>query len=256
MIHPTAIVDPKAEIAADVEIGPYAVIGSHVHIGSGTTVGAHAVIEPYVTIGDNCKIFQFAAIGAVPQDLKFGGEKSHVKIGKECVVREFVTIHRGTEQGGGVTEIGDGCLLMNYSHVAHDCKVGRRVVMANCATLAGHITIGDYATIGGLVGIHQFTQVGEYAFISGLTAVTMDIPPYVTAAGERASLRGLNLVGLKRHGFSETSLKALKKAYRIFFRTGLTQSEAVRRVQEEVEMVPEVVRMLDFIKSSKRGVTR
>jgi UDP-N-acetylglucosamine acyltransferase len=256
MIHPTAIVDPKAEIDADVQIGPYAVIGPHVHIGSGTTVGAHAVIEPYVAIGPNCRIFQFAAIGAIPQDLKFGGEKSDVKIGQGSIIREFVTIHRGTEQGGGVTQIGDECLLMNYAHVAHDCKVGRRVVMANCATLAGHITIGDYATIGGLVAIHQFAKIGEYAFIGGMTGVPKDIPPYVMASGERAALHGLNLVGLKRHGFSEKSIKELKKAYRIIFRIGLTMTEAMRRVQAEVEMVPEVVRLVEFVQSSERGVTR
>jgi UDP-N-acetylglucosamine acyltransferase len=256
MIHPTAIIDPKAEIDSNVQIGPYAVIGPNVFIGSGTTIGPHAVIDAYVTIGAGCKIFQFAALGAIPQDLKFGGEKSYVKIGTGCVIREFVTIHRGTEKGGGVTEIGEECMLMNYAHVAHDCKIGRRVVMANCATLAGHIAIGDHATIGGLVAIHQFAKVGEYAFIGGMTAVPKDIPPYVIASGERASLRGLNLVGLKRHGFSQKVLKELKKAYRIIFRIGLTHTEALRRVAAEVEQIPEVVRLTDFIKSSERGITR
>lgn len=256
MIHPTAIVDPKAEIDSSAEIGPYAVIGPEVAIGAGAAVGAHAVIDAYTTIGANCRIFQHAAIGAVPQDLKFGGEKSYVKIGQGTIIREFVTVHRGTELGGGVTEIGEGCLLMNYSHVAHDCKVGRRVVMANCATLAGHITIGDNATIGGLVAIHQFAKVGEYAFIGGMTGVPKDIPPYVIASGERASLHGLNLVGLKRHGFSDKTLAELKKAYRILFRIGLTQTEALRRVAAEVEQVPEVVKLVQFIESSERGVTR
>jgi UDP-N-acetylglucosamine acyltransferase len=256
MIHPTAIVDPAAEIDSSAEIGPYAVIGPFVEIGPGATVGAHAVIESYTAIGANCRIFQYAAIGAVPQDLKFGGEKSYVRIGQGTIIREFVTVHRGTESGGGVTEIGEGCLLMNYAHVAHDCKVGHRVVMANCATLAGHITIGDNATIGGLSAIHQFARVGEYAFIGGMTGVPKDIPPYVIASGERANLHGLNLVGLKRHGFSSKTLSELKKAYRILFRIGLTQTEALRRVAAEVEQIPEVVRLVQFIESSERGVTR
>jgi UDP-N-acetylglucosamine acyltransferase len=214
------------------------------------------VIEPYVIIGPNCRIFQYAAIGAIPQDLKFGGEVSYVKIGRGSIIREFVTIHRGTTRGGGVTEVGEECLLMNYSHVAHDCKIGRRVVMANNATLAGHITIGDYCTIGGLSAIHQFTKVGEYAFIGGKTGVPKDIPPYVIASGERARLHGLNQVGLKRHGFSPKTLGELKKAYRIVFRIGLTLNQAVERVKAEVDQVPEVVKFIDFIKSAERGITR
>lgn len=256
MIHPTAIVSPKAELEPDVEIGPYSIIGDNVFIGKGTTIGSHAVIEPYVTIGQRCRVFQYAAIGAIPQDLKFGGEVSYVKIGRGCIIREFVTIHRGTNMGGGVTEIGEECLLMNYTHIAHDCKIGRRVVMANNATLAGHIEIGDFATIGGLSAVHQFAKIGEYAFIGGKTGVPKDIPPYVIAAGERASLRGLNTVGLKRQGFSRQTLTQLKKAYRIIFRIGLTLNEAIERVQAEVEQIPEVVRFIEFIKSSERGITR
>jgi UDP-N-acetylglucosamine acyltransferase len=256
MIHPTAIVSPKAEIDSRVEIGAYSIIGDKVCVGSGTSVGAHVVIEPYVIIGPNCRIFQYAAIGAIPQDLKFGGEVSYVKIGRGSIIREFVTIHRGTTRGGGVTEIGEECLLMNYSHVAHDCKIGRRVVMANNATLAGHITIGDYCTIGGLSAIHQFTKVGDYAFIGGKTGVPKDIPPYVIASGERARLHGLNQVGLKRHGFSQKTLGELKKAYRIVFRIGLTLNQAVERVKAEVDQVPEVVKFIDFIKSAERGITR
>ena len=256
MIHPTAIVDPKAEIDSNVEIGPFSVIREQVFIGSGTTVGAHVVIEPYVEIGQNCRVFQYAAIGAVPQDLKFSGEVSYVKIGKGTVVREFVTIHRGTNLGGGVTEIGEECLLMNYTHVAHDCKIGRRVVMANNATLAGHITIGPYTTIGGLCAIHQFVSVGPYAFIGGMTGVPKDIPPFVIASGERAKLHGLNLVGLKRHGFSQKTIGELKKAYRIIFRLGLTLNQAIERLKAEVNQIPEIVELIDFIKSSERGITR
>lgn len=256
MIHPTAIVSPKAELDSNVEIGPYSIIGESVFIGSGTVIGSHVVIDPYVTIGSNCKIFQYAAIGAVPQSLRFGGEKTYVKIGRGCMIREFVTIHRGTGFGGGVTEIGEDNFLMAYTHIAHDCKIGRKVVMANNATLAGHITIGDYATVGGLVAIHQFVRIGDYAFIGGKSAIPKDIPPYVIAAGDRAKLHGLNLVGLKRQGMSPKTLSLLKKAYRIFFRIGLTVNEAVERVRAEVEQVPEVVKFIEFIKSSERGVTR
>jgi UDP-N-acetylglucosamine acyltransferase len=256
MIHSTAIVSPKAELDINVEIGPYSIIGESVFIGSGTVVGSHVVIDPYVTIGPDCKIFQYAAIGAAPQSLKFEGEKTYVKIGRGCMIREFVTIHRGTKFGGGVTEIGEDNFLMAYTHVAHDCKIGRKVVMANNATLAGHITIGDYATVGGLVAIHQFVRIGDYAFIGGKSAIPKDIPPYVIAAGDRAKLHGLNLVGLKRQGMSPKTLSLLKKTYRIFFRIGLTVNEAVERARAEVEQIPEVVKFIEFIKTSERGVTR
>ena len=256
MIHPTAIVDPKAELGSNVEIGPYTVIRDNVFIGSDTVIGPHVVIEPYVTIGAECRIFQFAAIGAPPQSLKFKGEKTYLKIGRGTVMREFVTIHRGTGFGGGVTEIGEECFLMNYTHVAHDCKIGRKTVLANNATLAGHITIGDYATVGGLSAIHQFVKIGDHAFISGLSGVPKDIPPYVIASGHRVSLHGLNIVGLKRHGISENTILALKKTYRIIFRIGLTVKEAVERVRAEVEQVPEVVNFIKFVESSQRGITR
>ncbi len=256
MIHPTAIVSPGASIADNVEIGAYSVIGEHVTIGEGTWIGPHVVIDPYVSIGEQCRIFQFAAIGAVPQDLKFGGEESEVRIGSEVTIREFVTIHRGTEGGGGVTSIGDKSLLMAYTHVAHDCHVGKMVVLANTATLAGHIVVGDNAIVGGLVAIHQFVRVGDYAFVGGKSAVVKDVPPYVIASGDRAVLHGLNRVGLKRHGFSSKALAALKKTYRIIFRYGLTQHEAISRVRAEVEMLPEVEHFIDFIKESPRGVTR
>lgn len=256
MIHQTAIVDSKAEIDSNVEIGPYSIIGKNVCIGSGTTIKSHVVIDSYVEIGSNCHIFQYAAIGAVPQSLKFEGEETHVKIGKGTIIREFVTIHRGTKFGGGITEVGEENLLMAYTHVAHDCKIGDKVVMSNNTTLAGHITIGNYATVGGLVAIHQFVRIGDYAFIGGKSAVVKDIPPYVMVAGDRAKLHGLNTVGIKRHGFSQDTLLALKKTYRIIFRIGLTLNEAIERVKAEVEQIPEVVYFIDFIQSSQRGVTR
>ena len=256
MIHETAIINPGAEIDSNVDIGAYSIIGDNVFIGSGTVIGPHVVIDPFVTIGRNCRIFQYAAIGAVPQSLKFEGEKTYVKIGNGTIIREFVTIHRGTGFGGGITEVGEENFLMAYTHIAHDCRVGRKVVMANNATLAGHITIGDHATIGGLVAVHQFVKIGEYAFVGGKSAVVKDVPPYVIAAGDRAELHGLNSVGLKRHGFSPTTLSLLKKTYRIIFRIGLTMNEAIERVRAEVEQVPEVVNFIDFIRSSQRGVTR
>jgi UDP-N-acetylglucosamine acyltransferase len=256
MIHPTAIIDPRSDIGAHVDIGPYAIIGEHVTIGEGTTIGPHVVIDPYVSIGPECRIFQFASIGAIPQAIKFGNEVTHVRIGRRTTVREFATINRGTGFGGGVTEVGDECFLMAYTHVAHDCRLGNRVILANAATLAGHITIGNGATVGGLVAIHQFVRVGDYAFIGGTSSVVKDIPPYVIAAGDRATLHGLNSVGLKRNGFSDSTLALLKKAYRIVFRIGLTLNEAIQRVQAEVESIPEVAAFIEFLQSSQRGVTR
>ena len=256
MIHPTAIVDPSAEIDKDVTIGPYAVVEEEVRIGSGTTVGPHATIEKYTTIGENCQISQYASIGGAPQDLKFHGEKTYLKIGSGTIIREFVTINRGTEFGGGITELGENNYLMAYTHIAHDCKTGKHVILANNSTLAGHIEIGNYATVGGLVAIHQFVQIGDYAYIGGKSAVVKDIPPYVIASGDRATLHGLNNVGLKRHKFSKQSLKELKKAYRIFFRIGLTVKQSLERVKAEVEMTPEVKNFVDFIVNSNRGVTR
>lgn len=256
MIHPTAIVDSKADLGSNVNIGAYSIIGPNVQIGSGTVIGPHVVIRPYVEIGSDCQIYQYASIGEVPQAIKFQGEETHVKIGRGSVLREFVTVNRGTEFGGGITEVGEENFLMAYVHIAHDCKTGRNVIMANNATLAGHIVIEDFVTVGGLVAIHQFVRIGDYAYIGGKSAVVKDIPPYVIAAGDRAKLHGLNSVGLKRQGFSQETLSCLKKAYRIIFRIGLTQNEALERVKAEVEQVPEVINFIRFIKSSQRGITR
>lgn len=256
MIHPTAIISPDAHLAEDVDIGPYSIIGHHVTVGAGTQIKGHVVIDPYTEIGRNCRIFQYAAVGAPPQAVKFQDEETWVKIGDNCVVREFVTIHRGTKDGGGLTQIGEGCLLMNYTHIAHDCKVGRNVVMSNNATLAGHITVDDHAILGGLVAIHQFVRVGEYAFVGGKSVVVKDIPPYMLASGDRATLHGLNKVGLQRHGFSPTAISQLKRAYRLIFRFGLTLNEALRRVEAEVEPVPEIKHLIAFIRSTERGITR
>jgi len=256
MIHPTAIIDSQADIDSNVQVGPYSIIGANVNIGSGTVIGPHVVIQPHVEIGPDCHVFQYASIGAVPQALKFQGEETYVKIGRGTVIREFVTVNRGTGFGGEITEVGEENFLMAYVHIAHDCKTGRNVILANNATLAGHIVIEDFVTVGGLVAIHQFVRIGHYAYIGGKSAVVKDIPPYVIAAGDRAKLHGLNSVGLKRHGFSQETLSSLKKAYRIIFRIGLTLNEAIERVKAEVEQVPEVNDLIHFIKSSERGITR
>ncbi len=256
MIHPTAIIDPSAEIDSNVKIGPYSIIKSDVCIGSGTKIGPYATIDQYVTIGHDCQIFQYSSIGAAPQDLKFTGEKSYLKIGSGTIIREFATINRGTELGGGYTEVGENNYLMAYTHIAHDCITGNNVVLANNATLGGHVIVGNHVTLGGLVAVHQFAQIGDYAYIGGKSAVVKDIPPYVIAAGDRASLHGLNNVGLKRNDFSKSSIAQIKKAYRIVFRIGLTTKQAAERVKAEVEQIPEVKNFMNFIKNSSRGVTR
>lgn len=257
MIHPTAIVDPKAEIAEDVGIGPYSVIEKDVFIGDGTRIGPHVIIREGTRIGRQCHIFQFSSIGEAPQAFAYKGEKTYLLIGNQNIFREFVTIHRGTVPGGGKTIIGDNNYFMAYAHVAHDCQIGNQVVMANGATLAGHIQIEDHAIIGGLSAVHQFCQIGTHAFLSGLTGVSLDIPPYTLASGSRAKLFGLNLVGLKRHHFSEETLRALKKAYRTIFRSGLTLEKAIRQLSEdEISRIPEVRHLLQFIQNSKRGICR
>jgi UDP-N-acetylglucosamine acyltransferase len=256
MIHPTAIIDPKAEIDENVSIGPYTVIRDHVRIGSGSVIESHVFIDHFVEIGSDCKIFQFASVGTDPQAIKFKGEETWLKIGKNSIIREFATLNRGTEFGGGVTEIGEGCFLMAYTHVAHDCRLGNGVIMANNATLAGHVDIGDHVTVGGLVAIHQFVRIGDYAFIGGKSAIVKDIPPFVIAAGDRATLHGINKVGLQRRGLSPETVSQLKKAYRIIFRIGLTVKESVERVLAEVDNTPEVLKLVEFMNSTQRGVTR
>ncbi len=256
MIHPTAIIDPSAEIDSNVKIGPYSIVESDVCIASGTEIGPYATIDQYVTIGHDCKIFQYASIGAAPQDLKFTGEKSYLKIGSGTIIREFATINRGTELGGGYTEVGEKNYLMAYTHIAHDCITGNNVVLANNATLGGHVIVGDHVTLGGLVAVHQFSKIGDYAYIGGKSAVVKDIPPYVIAAGDRATLHGLNNVGLKRNDFPKSTIAQLKKAYRIVFRIGLTIKQASERVKAEVEQVPEVKNFMNFIQNSSRGITR
>lgn len=260
MIHPTAIIDPDAQIGADVEIGPYAVIGPKVTVGDGCAIGGHALVESHTRIGKGTRISAYASIGAPPQDLKFRGEDTWVEIGEGCTIREYVTVNRGTSQGGGMTRVGKGVLLMAYCHVAHDCRLGDRVIMANAATLAGHVDVGTGAIIGGLVGVHQFVRIGTFSIVGALSGVPLDIPPYVTAVVSRGAkgtgLYGLNLIGLKRNRFSAETIAALKKAYRILFRSGLPAQEALARVEAECGGFPETRHLVEFIRSSKRGIQR
>ena len=256
-IHPTAIIHPSAELAADVVVGPYAVIDEEVKIGHGCSIQAHARIAPYTTIGDRCEVYSFASVGTPPQDLKFDGRRTETVIGNDNTIREFVTINRGSVgEGEGVTRIGDHCLFMAYSHVAHDCIIGNQVIMANAATLAGHVILQDHAILGGLSAVHQFVRIGTHAFIGGTTGVDRDIPPYVLAAGNRAKLRGLNTVGLKRRDFSEDAIKALKECYRIVFRQELPIKEALDEAERRLGDVKEVRIFVDFIRESERGITR
>lgn len=255
-VHPTAIVSPGSELAEDVVIGPYSVIGPHVRIGAGTTVGPHVVIDGDTTIGKGNRFLQFAAVGGPPQDLKYRGERTRLEIGDGNTFREFCTVHLGTEGGGGVTRIGDGCLLMAYVHVAHDVQLGNRVVMSSSAQCAGHVIVEDYAILGGVSGVHQFSRIGKHAFVGAMTGVGMDVPPFCIAAGARAELSGLNVVGLQRHGFPEEQIARLKDAYRLLFRSKLTLKEAVERVRAEVPADENVEHLLRFVESSQRGLTR
>jgi UDP-N-acetylglucosamine acyltransferase len=255
-IHPTAIVAPGAVLGEDVEVGPFAVVGAEVRIGRGTVVGPHAVIEGRTTIGERNRIFQFAALGAIPQDLKYHGEPTELRIGDDNQIREFTTLHMGTAGGGGLTSVGNHNLLMNFSHVAHDCHVGDRAVLANGATLAGHVIVEDQVIVGGLAGVHQFVRLGESSMLGGGAMVVQDVPPFCVVQGDRAGLVGLNIEGLRRRGFAEDEMRALRSAYRSLFRSGLTVREAVRKVRAEQEPTAAVDRLLDFVESSKRGICR
>ena len=255
-IHPTAIVAAGAMLASDVSVGAYSLIGPRVRIGAGTVVGPHVVIEGNTAIGARNHIFQFASIGAVPQDLKYHGEDSELRIGDDNRIREFCTLQPGTEGGGMLTRIGSGNLLMNYSHIAHDCLLGDRTIVANGVQLGGHVTIEDGAVLGALAGIHQFVRLGESAIVGAGSMVSQDVPPFCNATGDRATLHGLNSLGLKRRGLSDEVIQAIKRAYRIMFQSNLRTVEALARIRTELPGVPEVERFAVFIESSERGVCR
>ncbi len=255
-IHSTAIIERGAELDPSVEVGPYAVIGPRVCIGPRTKIGPHAVLQGHTTIGADNQIFQFASVGAIPQDLKYAGEPTRLEIGDGNQIREFATLHLGTAGGGGLTRVGSKNLFMANSHVAHDCQIGDHVILANCASLGGHVQIEDGAIFGGLSAVHQFTRVGKLAFISGGAMVAQDVPPYCTVQGDRAQLIGLNTVGLTRAGLDDAAVRRMKRAYRIFFRSKLGLREAVARVRAEYGGHPEIDHLVGFIEGSERGIAR
>ena len=255
-LHSTAIVHPEAKLHPSVEVGAYAVIGPKVRIGAGSKIGPHAVIDGDTVLGERNRVWQFASVGAEPQDLKYAGEDTQLVVGDDNMIREFTTLHKGTVGGGGVTKIGNKNLFMAYSHVAHDCQVANGCVFANSATLAGHVEVGDFVTVGGLSAVHQFTRIGKYAFIAGGSMVVMDVPPYCTAQGDRAELVGLNTVGLTRRGFTDEQLRRVKEAYRLMFRSKLGFNEGLAQVRAELGEHPELEEFIGFLTTSKRGITR
>ncbi len=252
-IHPLAIVHPEATLAPDVEVGPATLIEKDVSIDSGTTIAANVFITGKTRIGKNNKIFTGAVIGTEPQDLKFRGEKTSVEIGDNNIIREYVTIHRGSASGRGKTTIGNNCFLMVSSHIAHDCCIGNSVGMTNLTTLGGHVIIEDGAWIGGMVGIHHFVRVGKLSFIGGYSKVVKDVPPFMLADGRPTKIRGLNIVGLKRANFSDAQISTLKKAYQLLYRSELNISQALERIECEIEKTSEVAELTQFIKDTPNG---
>jgi UDP-N-acetylglucosamine acyltransferase len=252
-IHPSALVDPSAELGRDVDIGPFAIVGPDACLGDRCRIGPHATLERNVRLAADVRVGQGSILGGDPQDLKYQGEESWVEIGEGTVIREYATINRGTASSG-VTRVGRSCFIMSYVHLAHDCHIGDGVIIANGTQLAGHVTILERATLSGLVAAHQFTTIGAYAFVGGMSRVNQDIPPYVKAVGNPIELYGLNSIGLQRAGFSPETVTALKRIYRLFFNSELNLSQAVDRARTELPPLPEVENFLEFVSSSQRGV--
>ncbi|HEY3150360.1 MAG TPA: acyl-ACP--UDP-N-acetylglucosamine O-acyltransferase [Candidatus Binatia bacterium] len=255
-VHPTAIVDLRAELDSSVEVGPYCLLGAGVKIGKESKIHSHAVIQGRTTLGEGNEVFPFATIGSIPQDLKYKGEPSELLIGNRNTIREYVSLNPGTAGGGMVTRVGDRNLLMMYCHIAHDCIIGNHNVIANGATLGGHVVIEDFVIVGGLVGIHQFVKIGTGAILGAGSMVSKDVPPYCNATGDRARLRGLNVEGLKRRGFQKSVIEAIHKAYRIAFQSRLKTDDALKKIRQEMAAIPEVERFVSFIADSQRGVCR
>ncbi len=252
-IHPTAILDSDVELDGDVKVGPYAVIGSGVKVGSGTEIKSHVVIESNTKVGEHCSIGIGSVLGGDPQDYKYEDEKTWLEIGDNTVIRDYSTLHRGSA-ASGVTRVGNGCYLMTYVHVAHDCDIGDRVVIANAVQLAGHVIVEDDVYIGGTTPVHQFVRIGTHAFIGGGSRLPQDVPPYTRAAGNPYKLYGINSIGLSRAGFDEKTRLALKHAYRILFNSSLSRAKAIEALQEQGQLFQEVARLLKFISESDRGV--
>ncbi|HZZ86638.1 MAG TPA: acyl-ACP--UDP-N-acetylglucosamine O-acyltransferase [Anaeromyxobacteraceae bacterium] len=255
-IHPTAVVAPGAEVHPSCEVGPFAVIGPSVKLGPDNRIGAHAVLEGDTTLGAGNRVFPHAVLGQIPQDLKYAGEPTRLVIGDRNQFREFTTVHLGTAGGGGVTRVGSGCLLMANAHVAHDCQVGDGCILANSVALGGHVVAEDHVIFGGLSGVHQFVRLGRYAFLAAGSVVVMDVPPYCTVQGDRATLAGLNTVGLARAGFDDAQNGRVRAAYRKLFRGKLRLEEAVAELRAEMGREPEIAHLLSFLEGSQRGVTR
>lgn len=252
-VHPTALIDPSAELAPGVVVGPYSIVGPGVRVGARTRIGSHVLIERDTTVGEECTLHQGAVLGTDPQDLKYMGEPTVLVVGDRTVIREYATLNRGTI-ASGVTRVGSDCMLMAYTHVAHDCHLGNHVILSNAVNMAGHVSIGDWAIIGGLTPIHQFVRIGAHAFVGGATRVAKDVPPYVKAAGSPMELYGLNSVGLQRRGFPEEVRRELKRAYRLFFASNHNVAQALARAREELRAIPEVEVFLSFFENSERGV--
>ena len=253
-VHPTAIVDEGAELGTGVTVGPWALVGPGVRVGDGTVVGPRVYIEKDTHIGEDCFLANGAVLGTDPQDLKFKGESAMLQIGDRTVIREFATLNRGTSASGS-TVIGSDCLLMAYSHVAHDCEIGNHVILSNSVNLAGHVMIEDWVIIGGVTPVHQFVRIGAHSFIGGGSRIPQDVPPYCRVAGNPPKLYGLNSVGLERRGLSADVRKALKKAYRTLFQSDVNLSKALDRVEDDAARVPEVRHLIEFIRASERGIT-
>ena len=256
MIHPSAAIDPGARLAAGVDVGPFAVIGAGVEIGEGTRVGPHTVIRGPTRIGRDNRIFQFASVGEDPQDMKYGGEETRLEIGDRNQIRECATLHRGTVQDQGVTRVGDDNLFMAYTHVAHDCRIGNHVIMANAASLGGHVEIQDWAILGGFTIVHQFCRLGAHSFCAMGSALSKDVPPYVTVGGQPAAPHGINSEGLRRRGFSPAAIAAIKRAYRALYLAGLKLDEALERIGSLAAEVPEVAALAAFVAERGRGIVR
>ena len=256
-LHPTAIVDPGANVADSAEIGPYCVIGAAVEVGPRTRLMAHVYLEGVTTIGEDNIFFPYSTVGVASQDLKYRGERAETRIGNRNRIREFVTIHRGTEGGGLITSMGDDNLVMAYAHVAHDVRIGNHTVLANGVTFGGHVTVGDWAVIGAFTGVHQYCRVGRHAMVGGYSVVTKDVLPFSTTVSERETRTfGSNRTGLERRGFSESTCNALHKAFQLLTRSGLNTAQAIERIRAEVEPCPEVDEMIEFIATSERGVVK
>ena len=259
-IHATALVDARAELAADVTVGPYAVIGANVRIGEGSSIGAHCVVEGHTTIGRDNRIFQFASVGAAPQDKKYAGEPTRLVIGDGNTLREFVTVNTGTVQDGGLTALGDDNWIMAYVHVAHDCRIGSHTIIANATQLGGHVHVGDWAFLGGLSGVHQFVRVGAHAMTGFQTRLSQDLPPYVTAAGNPASATGINAEGLRRRGFSPERIAQVKQMHRALYRQGLTLAAGIAEIEamrgQQGGSEADLALLLDFLASAERGIVR